>query len=618
MTADPFAEALNAHVAGDLTEAERLYLQILDSDARHAPARSNLAIVWLQQGRAEDGVAGLRRSLDIDPAQPLALNNLGSALRGLGRADEAIDAFRRAVALDAGQVDARVNLATLLEFAGRLDEAAEAYAEAAAVHPQPAGLRHAQGLTLWRLGRTAEAVAALRQAVELEPGALGTLNDLGVVLEADGRLAEAMDAYDRVLAVQPDYAEALNNRGLALMQLDRLGEALDSYDAAVAFKPGYTLAWFNRGDALCALGRFEEALESLNRALAADPAYADAWVRRGDMLGYLRRIPEAQAAYARAAGLDPANPRARFHLAFPLLREGRYAEGLAIYEQRWIGPLRDAAVSLPRPQWRGDEPVDGKTLLLHSEQGHGDTLMMLRYAPLLARRGARVIVSVQPPIERLAAVVEGVEAVIPQGEPLPPYDLHIPMMSLPLAVGTGFDTIPGDAYLRAPDSERALWAGRLGPPGRPRIGLTWSGSAQQRDNRWRSMPLERLGPLFDLAADLYALQTEITDADRETLASAPIRDLSSELQSYADTAAAMEQMDLIVTVCTSAANLAGGLGRPALVMLGAVADWRWGVDSDRSPWFPSARLFRQQRIGDWDDVVGRVRAAAEAALAPAV
>ena len=256
-------------------------------------------------------------------------------------------------------------------------------------------------------------------------------------------------------------------------------------------------------------------------------------------------------------------------------------------------------------------------MLLHSEQGHGDTLMMLRYAPLLAQRGATVILSVQPPIERLAAAMPGVSAVIPQDEPLPPYDLHIPMMSLPLAFGTRLETVPAEPYLQAPEAERIRWRERLGPARRPRVGLCWSGSAAQKDDRWRSIPLAQLGPLLSLDADLYSLQVDVRETDIAALRASPIRDLSAELTTYADTAAVMEAMDLVITVCTSAANLACGLGRPTLVMLGAMADWRWGLEPRSSPWQPSARLFRQAVMGAWTDVVAQVRAEAEARLAGA-
>jgi tetratricopeptide (TPR) repeat protein len=587
MTADLFAGAFAAHRSGDLAEAERLYHEVLRADPDHVLACTNLAVAWLQSGRLHEGVEGLRKSLALDPAQPAALVNLGHALRALDRTPEALEAYEQAIASDPAH--------------------AEALANASSLH-------HDRGLDLYRAGRADEAVGPLREAVRLAPESPAALHDLGVVLEDSGRPAEALNVFGRALALRPDWPEAISNQALALFALNRLDEALARCDRALDLKPDHAAAWFNRADVLAALGRFEDALASLDRTLALTPDSVDAWVRRGDMLGYLHRIDEARTSYDEALGRDPANARAALHLAFPLLREGRYAEGLQLYERRWAGPLKAAAIDLPRPLWLGEQPAAGKTLLLHSEQGHGDTLMMLRFAPLLARQGANVILSVQPQVEALAAVVEGVSEVIPHDHPLPPYDLHIPMMSLPLAFGTEPDAVPGEPYLRAPEAERARWAERLGPKRRRRIGLCWSGSPTQKDDRWRSLPLARLAPLFDLDADLYALQTEMRDADRLTLRGAPIADLSGELSSYADTAAVMEAMDLVITVCTSAANLAGGLGRPTFVMVGAVADWRWGLEPDRSPWYPSATLFRQRAIGDWDEVVARVRAAAESAL----
>jgi tetratricopeptide (TPR) repeat protein len=609
-----FSEALKAHMAGDLAGAERLYGQTLAADPRHAQARANLATVWLQQGRFEDGVNGLRQSLEIDPAQPMALNNLGLALRGLGRLDEAIEAFHRSLVYNPRAPDTLAHYAALLDAAGRLEEAAQAFGEAAAVHPQPGPLRHAQGFALYRLGRAEEAIGPLRQAAELSPGAAEPLNDLGVVLDERGRLDEAREVFDKALALRPAYPEALNNRALVLYRMNRLADSLEGFDAALTLKPDYAAAWLNRADTLSLQGRFDDALASVDQALAVSPDYADAWSRRGDVLGYERRLEEAQACYAKALAIDPNHERAAYHLAFPLLRGGRYEEGLQIYENRWRGPLKSAAADLPMPLWLGREPVDGKTLLLHSEQGHGDTLMMLRYATLLAQRGATVIVSVQAPIETLAATVAGVSAVIPHGEPLPPYDLHIPMMSLPLAFATRPETIPGEPYLRAPEAERARWAERLGPASKPRVGLCWSGSPTHVDDRWRSIPLETLKPLTELCLDLYAVQIEMSAADRLALEAMGVESLGGELRDYADTAGLIENLDLVVSVDTSLVNLAGGLGRPAFVMLGRVADWRWGLQPDFSPWYPSCRLFRQETIGAWDEVVARVKAAVSAKL----
>jgi tetratricopeptide (TPR) repeat protein len=614
MAADAFALAVDAHTGGDLSEAERLYRLVLRGNPRHLHALTNLGAVHLQRGQWKDGVKRLEQSLKISAAQPAALNNLGGALRELGRLDQALTAYGKAIALKPDYVEALANRARLLEAMGRLAEAADAFGQAAAQDPGDASLPYSQALLLRRLGRPAEAIVCMTRVTQLAPAVAEAHNDLGVMLDEAGRRDEALEAYGRALQLRPDYPEALNNRGVALNDARRFAEGLEPFDAAVALKPDYAAAWFNRAASLAGLGRIEQALASCERAVQIDPAYADAWVRAADMLGYLGRVEAAMDAYARAVSLDPANVRARWNPAMLLLRHGRYAEGLDAYEWRWKGPLKDAQVQLPRPVWLGGEPIAGKTLLIHAEQGHGDSFMMLRYAPVLARAGARVILNVQEPLETLAAEVEGVAEVISYGRPLPPYDLHIPMMSLPLALGARPDTLPREPYLRAPPEEREAWRTRLGPRRRPRVGLVWSGSATQSDDHHRSIALERLGPLFELEADLFSLQVEVRESDRAALAASPLIDLGPELKTYADTAAAMEEMDLVISVCTSAANLAGGLGRPVFVLLSTIADWRWGL-AETSPWHPSARLFRQERLGDWEPAITRLHGAAKAFLA---
>lgn len=612
MAVDVFALALNAHTGGDLAEAERLYHLVLKGAPRHLHALTNLGTVHLQRGQWKEGVKRIEESLKVSPAQPAALNNLAGALRELGRMDQALAAYGKAIALKPDYAEALANRARLLEAMGRTAEAADAFGQAFDQQSGDLSLLYTQGLLLHRLGQRAEAIACLMRVTQWAPAAAEAHNDLGVMLDEAGQSDQALEAYGRALALRPDYPEAINNRAVLLNDAKRFAEGLEHYEAAIALKPDYAAAWFNRAASLAGLGRIEEALASCERAVQIDPAYADAWVRKADMFGYLGRVEEAISAYAQALALDPDNVRARWNPAMLLLRHGRYEEGLDAYEWRWKGPLKDAVVDLPRPLWLGGEPVAGKTLLIHAEQGHGDSFMMLRYAPVLARAGAAVILNVQEPLETLTAEVEGVSAVIPYGRPLPPYDLHIPMMSLPLALGARPDAIPREPYLKAPQAERAAWRKRLGPARRPRVGLIWSGSAAQSDDHHRSIALERLSPLFDLDADLFSLQVEVREADRPLLAASPLTDLAAELKTYADTAAVMAELDLVISVCTSTANLAGGLGRPVFVLLSAIADWRWGLEPQTTPWYPSARLFRQDRLGDWDPAIARLHEAAEA------
>lgn len=605
--------ALKAHATGDLAEAARLYEQLLAIEPRHWLALTNRATLWLQTGRLEEGIEGLRASLAIAPSQPTALMNLGAALRTLGRLDEAVAAYREAVDLKADHGEAWAHLAACLHQAGRLDEAVQAYAAAADLAPASHQLRHTRGLLLYEMGRQAEALEALEAAAALAPDLVELHNDLGLVRHANGRADQAVPAFERALALKPHFPMALSNLGRALHHLDRLDEALARLDEATAQGPDYATGWLHRGDVLSALGRFEEALDCYGRVLALEPGNVDAWVRQGDVLGFLRRIEEAMVSYNQALVLDPGNAKAPFNLAAALLREGAYGDGWRLYEHRWRDP-KEVMPVLPGRHWVGGEPVEGKTILLHSEQGVGDTLMMLRYAPLLARRGARVLLSVQPPLERLAAGVEGVEAVIPQGQVLPPFDLHIPMMSLPLAFGTDYDTVPGEPYLKAPAEDIARWAERLGPregPGtRPRIGLCWAGAPTHNEDRWRSIPLDALRPLAGLDADLYAVQIDIRERDRDAFAAMGLIPLGPELVDFASSAGLVHNLDLVITVDTSLAHLVGGLGRKAFLLLAAAPDYRWGWDDAETPWYPSLKLFRQEKIGDWSGVVEAVMAAA--------
>jgi tetratricopeptide (TPR) repeat protein len=611
-TPDPNAlseAAIKAHASGDLAEAARLYDEVLAIEPRHWLAMTNRATLLMQSGRLEEGIVAIRASLAIAPSQPTALDNLGVALGVLGRLDEAIAALREAVALKADFALAWIHLGGALHQAGRPEEALIAYGSAAEHEPTASQPRHAQGLLLYELGRGAEALALLERALALGPQSPELMNDLGLLLHDQGRAEDAAAAFERALVLKPDYPMALSNLARVLHHLDRMPEALARVDQAIALDPAYATAWLHRGDVLSATGRFDEALHCYDRLLELEPAHVDAWVRRGDVLGFLRRIEEAMVAYNQALTLDPGNIKAPTNLAAALLREGAYGDGWRLYEHRWRDPEYRMPVLNGR-HWTGGEPVDGQTILLHSEQGLGDTLMMLRYAPLLARRGATVLLSVQPALERLAASVQGVKAVIPQGQAIPPFDLHIPMMSLPMAFGTEWETVAGEPYLSAPPQDVARWAERLGPKTRPRIGLCWSGNPAHADDRWRSIPLEALRPLAALDADLYTVQTDIRDRDAAAAQAMGLTLLGPELTDYASTAGLVENLDLIVTVDTSLAHLVGGMGRSGVVLLAAVPDYRWAWDEPVSPWYPGLKLLRQERVGDWGAVVEEVRAMA--------
>jgi hypothetical protein len=376
--------------------------------------------------------------------------------------------------------------------------------------------------------------------------------------------------------VRPSDAAVLDDRGVTLHKLRRLEEALANHDSALASRPDYAEALANRGVVLYDLKRFDEALASYDRAIALRPDYADAHFLKG----------------------------------LSSLVTGDFERGWIEYEWRRKAPAAGIAErDFPQPLWLGADDVAGKTILLHSEQGFGDSIQFCRYAPLVAAYGARVIVEVEEPLRGLMTGLAGAAQIIAKGRPLPDFDFQCPLLSLPLAFKTRLETIPSSpSYLRAPAQNLQNWDARLGMERRPKIGFAWSGNAKHVRDRERSIGLSELLPLLDIDATFVSLQKEVRAADAETLKkSAGILRFDDELKDFSDTAALISRLDLIISVDTSIAHLAGALGKPVWVLLTHAPEWRWLLDRDDSPWYPTARLFRQDDARAWDEVIARVR-----------
>ena len=423
-----------------------------------------------------------------------------------------------------------------------------------------------------------------------------------------GRTDDALACYDLALAAKPDYADALLNRAGALIQLERWADALSCYDRARALGVETAATLLGRGSALHELRRHKEALACFDRALTLAPDDAAALNNRGAALQELQRYDDALASYARAVALRPDYAEAHYNNGVCRLLQGDLDGGWPEFEWRWqTAAVADYNPPFARPLWLGREEIAGKTLLLHPEFGLGDTLQFCRYARLAAARGARVVLQVQPALKTLLSGMPGVE-VIARGEVAPDHDFHCPLLSLPLAFGTRLDTIPAAApYVAAAPDLIAKWTRRLGPRTRPRVGLVWSGNPKQPNDRNRSSRLAALRPLLGLPAQFVVLQTEMRGEDRAVLAAHPeIAHFEGEFADFADTAALMALMDLVITVDTSGAHLAGAMARPAWVMLAHVPDWRWLLGRDDCPWYPTMRLFRQPKAGDWASVVQRI------------
>jgi tetratricopeptide (TPR) repeat protein len=527
-----------------------------------------------------------------------------------GRMSEAERAYTAILAADPHHFDALHLLGVLRQQQGRSVEALQLIAAALKTYQSADALAN-YGLVLDALERREEALASFDRALELNRDHANALNNRALTLAALGRTADAMASWDRALAVDPNHFDSLRNRGNALHDAKRHVEALADYEKALAIKPDHVDILNNRGGSLEELGRLDEAIECYDRAIRLDPQLTEIHVNKGSAFAASNRFGEALACYAQAAALEPGRAEVKWSESLVRLRLGQFGEGWRGYEWRskqasWLKRRRD----LQRPQWLGDEPLAGRTILLPAEQGFGDTLQFVRYASLVACRGAKVILEVQPALKGLLSSVDGIAGIIAQSEPLPAFDIYCPLMSLPLAFGTELHTIPADIpYIRVPTDRLARWRERLGEGSALRVGIAWAGSLAHKNNHNRSIALERFAALLKVPGVAFiSMQREATGEEAALLRRhASVMPIGEELADFADTAAVVSMLDLVVSVDTALVHLAGALGKAVWVLLPFSPDFRWLLEREDSPWYPTARLFRQPRIGDWASVLERVR-----------
>ncbi len=611
------ARALRA--TGDFHGAARICGSILATAPANFDALYLSGMLEAHDGRFESAAATIGRALAVDPRSAPAQATHAALLARLGRADEALAGFDRALAMGAATAEIYGQRGNVLLRLGRDDDAVASYDRALSVKPGYPEALYNRGNALQRLGRFDDAVASYDGVLAAVPRHPGALNNRGTALYGLGRFEDALANYETALAEKPDYADALNNRANTLLRLRRFDEALVDYDRARALGAEAVDTLVNRGNALHGLGRHREALACYDSALAQRPDHAATLNNRGAALQELQRYDEALASYERAMQLEPGYAEAHYNDGACRLLLGDLDGGWKEFEWRWKTPaVADYNPPFARPRWQGDGDIGGKTLLLHPEFGFGDTLQFCRYAALAAERGARVVLQVQPALKSLLSGMPGVD-VIARGEPLPDYDCHCPLLSLPMAFGTRLDTIPAAVpYIEASAAMVRKWEARLGPRTAPRVGIVWSGNARQANDRNRSARLARLRPLLGIDARFVVLQTELRAEDRAVLAEHPeIAHFDGEIADFADTAGLVAAMDLVISVDTSVAHLAGAMGKPTWIMLAHVPDWRWLLGRDDCPWYPTARLFRQPSTGDWDSVARRVAREMTGFLQPA-
>jgi len=453
-----------------------------------------------------------------------------------------------------------------------------------------------------------------QQRARLTCEAAEALKQRGDLLRQAQRPLEALQSYEQALMLKPDFAEALKNRGNALRELGRPAEALASYQQALGVQPDYVDALNNCGVTLQELDRPELAIAYYRQALQLKPEAAGTLTNCGVTLQDLGLPGEALTCYQRALQLQPESAAAHLGAGLCYLLLGDFANGWQEYEWRWqTGPYAAFKRACTEPLWLGLSSLAGKTILLHAEQGLGDTIQFCRYVSELAALGATVLLEVQPTLKSLLAQLPGVAGVYASGEVLPRFDYHCPLLSLPLALRTQLATIPAQTcYLRADPEKTAYWVARLRGSDKPLIGLAWSGNPAHAADHHRSIPLAQLAPFFSgpLAGkvNFVSVQTQVRDADRAALSQFGILDVASELNDFTDTAALLAGVDHVITVDTVAAHLAGALGRPTTLMLPYRPDFRWLLERADSPWYASLDLVRQEQRGDWGCAIARVAA----------
>ena len=571
------------------------------------PDALRLADEHRRSGRLGEAEAICRKLLAGEESYADAWHLLGLIQHGKGEPSEAVRSLRRAVELRDDVSAYHANLARVLLSANETAAAIESLRKAADLEPTPDVLRNL-GVGLLKLGNSEEAAAVLASYLDGQPDDATAHVAHGDAFMALGKRTEAEASYRRVTAIDSTNATAHMQLGNALFELDRMAPALAAYDEAIVCDPDGAKAHFNRGNVLFFLERFDEAEAAFRRALAIDPHAVSASTNLANMLLDLGQYDDALAAFDHCVEIDPNGIGARFNRALLLLRLGRFDEAWPEYEWRWH-QAKVKRRSFRQPEWDGNTGPD-TTLLLWAEQGLGDAVQFVRYAPLVRQRVGRLVVECLPTVAGLVGTVDGVDAVVHKGTSLPEFDVQCPLLSLPRVLRTELETIPGGVpYLRAP-AARGEVTELIGhrAPGTLAVGLAWAGRKGFMRDKSRSMRLDDLAPLaaIDGIAWFGLQKSETSDSAGAPIADFPLVDLARFDRSLGDAAATIMHLDLVISVDTSIVHVAGALGRPVWILLSHVADWRWLTERDDSPWYPTMRLFRQRRRGDWSDVVAAV------------
>lgn len=595
-------------------EALQSYDQVLALDAGDDQAWCNRAALLCKTEQHELALVNVEQALALNPHNIEALNIRGTILQDLGQHDDAEQSYRQALALQPDYADALYQLGRLLLATERYAEALPCLEQAISLNPQflPAHRQYAQ--VLRQLDRQQEAQAADDAALALQTPLIAAYRERAGALEQKGHHESAMALYASALELDPADAELQQLHARALAQVQQQDQALAGLRHMLNLKLERS-ARYETPEDLAQIdleARYESARIAFEKLTKLAPGNPRAYVSLGSVLHGLGMDEQAMVNYNHALSLVPNYALAHWNKALLLLAKGDFEPGWRAYEWRWQAkeiPLYRAKRHFLKPQWSGREPLKGKTILVHAEQGLGDAIQFSRYIKLVKARGARVIFEVWRDVAQLLGTIPEVDQIVVRGRPLPAFDYQIPLLSLPMAFNTKLETIPvADSYVTSQPEKREQWNTILGPKKRPRVGVVWSGRAAHGNDHNRSLPLSVLAPVFSEQYEFICMQKEIRPYDQDLLNTLPVRQVSEHLRDFTDTAALCDLMDLVISVDTSVAHLAGALGKPVWILLPTPFEWRWMLTGNTSPWYPSARLYRQQSMGVWTPVIDAVQA----------
>jgi tetratricopeptide (TPR) repeat protein len=643
---------------GNYQRAIQLLNRAIDVEPENPSAYRNRARALRELNRFLEALADYDRIIALMPDDAAAYRQSADMLRTLGRLEEALERYQKALTLIPDLAEAHYGMGSVQAEKGQRDSALVSLDRALSINAHLPEAHNNRGVILASMGLSEQALMSYQRAINSNPDYAEPYINRAVLLKELGKLEAALADYNRAVACKEGYGpayfnrglllldlkrpeaalwdfdealksmqqvpEAHNNRAVALIRLGRGKDALRNLERAIALKPDYAEAYCSRGRVLIDIGREEEALQSYERAVSLKSDYVEALINSGFILGNRLQISAALERYDRAIALNGNAADAHFNKATLLLLSGDLAAGWVEYEWRW--QYREASPSivggkqLGMPLWLGKESIQGRTIFLHDEQGLGDTIQFCRYVRLVAEEGAKVILAVREPLLGIMSGLEGVTGIVSTGvTSLPDCDFHCPLASLPLAFNTTMESIPAQIpYLKCDPEKVTQWRETLGESTKLRVGLVWSGGLRANEpemwsiNQRRNIPLAKFAPLRHPGIEFYSLQkgepaeSELRDLTSSNWDGPQIIDFTERLHDMSDTAALTQTLDLVISVDTSTAHLAGALGKEVWILNRFDTDWRWLLDRYDSPWYSTARIYRQDKPGNWDGVIQRV------------